>query len=152
MHRAYIMDKKRIGGSNMRECKNCRNLIPGGMRICPHCGTMPKSVPKQFYLYAVLTVIAAGSAVYFRPFAGGAAIGSASPGMLIASFAIFILLAVFFLAVSLVLIVNGTDGDKESRFSREERKRFAAMQQHIRSQHHFYEDGKYCSVCGHRKE
>lgn len=135
----------------MRECKNCRNLIPEGMRICPHCGTLPKSVPKQFYLYAVLTVIAAGSAVYFRPFAGGAAIGKVSPGALIASFAIFILLAVIFLAVSLVLLAIGTDGDKENKFSREERKRFANMQQHIRSQHHFYENGEYCSVCGHKK-
>lgn len=136
----------------MRECKKCRNLIPDGMRICPHCESLPNSVPKQFYLYAVLTVISAISAVYFRPFAGGAVMGEMSPGALIAGFVILVLFALIFLAVSVILLVAGKDADRSQKLKAAERRRIKNMQQHIRSQHHFYENGSdYCSVCGHRR-
>ena len=135
----------------MRKCDNCKNLIPEDMKICPHCGLLPPTLYPQFFLYAALTVIALICAVYFRPFAGGTVIGSASSGVLWAAFVIFLLFALVFLAVAVILLRAYRNRSFKQPLTKAERARFIRMKQHIESGHHYYEDGKYCSVCGHKK-
>lgn len=87
----------------MRECENCKNYIPEGMKICPHCGKLPPTLWPQFGVYAALTLIAVACAVYFRPFLNGPAMGEVAQGVLWVAAVIFIVFGVIFLGVSVII-------------------------------------------------
>lgn len=69
----------------MRECENCHNLIPEGMKICPHCSGLPPTLFPHFFVYLALTCVAIGAAVYFRPFLDGPASGQVVNGVSVGS-------------------------------------------------------------------
>ncbi len=136
----------------MRECESCKNYIPEGMKICPHCGKLPPTLWPQFGVYAVLTVIALVCAVYFRPFLDGPAIGEVSRGVLWAAMVIFVVFGLIFLGVSVIIARDYKGRTYRDKLTKQERERFIKMKQHIESKRHFYEkDVAYCTVCGNKK-
>ncbi len=136
----------------MRECEKCKNFIPEGMKICPHCGKLPPTLWPQFYLYAVLTIVAVVCAVYFRPFLSGPAIGEVSTGVLWVAMVIFAVFGLIFLGVCVIVARDYSHRSFREPLTKQERLRFVNMKQHIESNRHFYEnDVPYCTVCGHRK-
>ena len=136
----------------MRECENCNNFIPQGMKICPHCGKLPPTLWPQFGVYAVLTIIAFVCAVYFRPFLDGPALGEVSKGVLWVATVIFLVFGVIFLGVSIIILREYKNRTFREPLTKQERTRFVNMKQHIAGTRHFYEDNlDYCTVCGHRK-
>ncbi len=136
----------------MRECAKCKNKIPEGMKICPHCGKLPMHLGGKFVLYIVLTLVAIASATVFRPFAGGMYIGKESQAMLWIAFCVFCLFAVIFISVVLILWYDYSHRTVREKLSTAEVQRFVNMKKHIESKHHFYEKGeRYCSVCGYKK-
>lgn len=135
----------------MNKCENCNNHIPDGMKICPHCGLLPSKLFPYFYLYMVLTFIAVGCAVHFRPFLGSPAYPKVTMGMLWVSFLIFAVFGCIFLFVSLVMLRNYKNRSFRERLTKQEVIRFVNMKDHIKAGRHSYENGKYCSICGHKK-
>ena len=65
---------------------------------------LPPTLRPQFGVYAVLTIVAIVCAVYFRPFLNGPAIGEVSQGVLWVAVIIFIVFAVIFLGVSVIIM------------------------------------------------
>lgn len=136
----------------MRECENCKNFIPQGMKICPHCGKLPPTLWPQFGIYAVLTVVALACAVYFRPFLNGPAIGEVSTGVLWVATIVFVVFGLIFLGVSIIIMRDYKNRTFREPLSKAERARFVNMKHHIEAKRHFYEENiDYCTVCGHRK-
>lgn len=136
----------------MKQCENCNNYIPVGMKICPHCGKLPPTLWPQFFIYAALTVIAAVCAVYFRPFLGGPVIGEVSQGVLWVALIIFAVFGVIFLGVSIIVARDYAHRSFREPLTKKERVRFINMKQHIEKNRHFYEpELDYCTVCGHKK-
>ena len=136
----------------MREFENCKNYIPEGMKICPHCGKLPPTLWPQFGVYAVLTLVAFVCAVYFRPFLSGPAIGEVSQGVLWVAMVIFVVFGLIFLGVSVIIMRDYKNRTYRGKLTKQERERFVKMKQHIESNRHFYEKGEsFCSVCGHKK-
>ena len=137
---------------DMRECESCKNLIPDKMRICPHCGKLPPTLWPQFYLYVVLTLIAFGCAVYFRPFLNGPMIGEAAMGVLWVAEIIFLIFGIIFINVSIIVAKDYAKRSFEEMLTKQERIRFMNMKQHIAAGRHFYDEGgAYCTVCGHKR-
>ena len=59
----------------MRECENCKNYIPEGMKICPHCGKRMRTPMTTFEkVYAAVRLIPRGSVATYGQIA--AAIGN----------------------------------------------------------------------------
>ena len=135
----------------MTKCENCKNKIPDGMKICPHCGLLPPRLFPKFWLYLVLTLIAIGSAAYFRPFADPPAGDSVSVGTLWAAFVIFTVFALIFAFVCLVLGSGYARRSYRGRLTKAEVNSFVAMKKHIEAGHHTYDKGVYCTVCGRKK-
>ncbi len=136
----------------MRDCAKCKNRIPDGMKICPHCGKLPIRLGGKFVLYIVLTLVAVSSAAVFRPFAGGMYIGKESQAMLWIAFCVFALFALIFLCVVLIMWYDYSHRTVREKLNAAEVQRFVNMKKHIESSRHFYEKGeRYCSVCGHKK-
>ena len=135
----------------MRECENCHNHIPEGMKICPHCGKLPPTLFPHFYVYLVLTFIAIGAAVYFRPFLDGPASDQVVKGVLWAAFTIFVFFALIFACVCVIVARDYSNRSFKEKLTKAERVRFINMKQHIESRRHFYDKDEFCTVCGHRK-
>ena len=135
----------------MRKCENCKNKIPDGMKICPHCGLLPPRLFPNFFLYLALTAVAIVCAVRFRPFLGAPAYPQVTMGMLWTSFIIFAVFALIFLFVSLTLLNAYRNRTYKGKLTKAEVNRFVNMKKHIETGNHVYEDGKYCVVCGHKK-
>ena len=136
----------------MRDCQNCNNRIPDGMKICPHCGKLPMRLTPSLPLYGFLAIVAMVSAFLFRPFAYGPYIGEVGSGMLWVAFCIFCVFAFIFISVCVILINDYTHRTVREKLSKEEISRFVKMKQHIESGRHYYDAGsKYCSVCGKKK-
>ena len=136
----------------MRECENCKNYIPNGMKICPHCGKLPPTLWPQFGVYAVLTIVAFVCAVYFRPVLNGPAIGEVSTGVLWVATIVFVVFGLIFLGVSIIIAREYSNRTFREPLTKQERARFVNMKHHIESKRHFYEDKvDYCTVCGHKK-
>lgn len=135
----------------MKTCKNCRNGIPDGMKICPHCGKLPPQLFPNFYLYLVLTAVAVASAVCFRPFSVGKFGGQLSSGMLWVSFCVFVIFALIFASVCLVVYADCKRAGKGEKLSRAEITRFKNMRRHIAAGRHYYANDEFCTVCGHRR-
>ncbi len=136
----------------MTECENCKSLIPENMKICPHCGKLPPTLWPQFFLYVLLTVVAFGSAAYFRPFLNGPVIGEAAVGVLWVALVIFIIFGIIFLNVSIIVMKDYKNRSFKGKLTKAERQRFIKMKQHIDGGRHFYDEGgMYCTVCGHKK-
>lgn len=133
----------------MKKCSRCENMIPEGMKLCPHCCPVPPKLPSKFGLYCVLCLVALFCAFWFRPFAGGTVISQADTVVLWAAFVIFTLFGLFF-----AFIAYAIKKDYLSHgfgLTKAERTRFIKMKQHIESGHHHYEGSKYCSICGHKR-
>lgn len=136
----------------MRECEHCQNMIPDKMRICPHCGKLPPTLWPQFYIYALLTLIAFGCAVYFRPFLNGPAIGEAATGVLWVAEIVFLVFGIIFINVSIIVAKDYSNRSFKEKLIKQERIRFVNMKQHIEAGRHFYDEGGvYCTVCGHKR-
>ena len=120
------------------------------MKICPHCGLLPPTLYPQFFLYLALTLIAAASAVYFRPFLDGPAIKNAGSIGLWAAFIVFVVFALIFAFVTLVLLRAYKNRSYKGKLTKAERDYFIKMKKHIELGRHSF-DGKYCTVCGKRK-
>lgn len=135
----------------MRECENCHNLIPEGMKICPHCSGLPPTLFPHFFVYLALTCVAIGAAVYFRPFLDGPASGQVVNGVLWAAFTIFVFFAIIFTCVCVIVARDYSHRHFKGKLTKAERIRFINMKQHIESGRHFYDKGEYCTVCGHKK-
>lgn len=135
----------------MRECENCHNHIPEGMKICPHCGKLPPTLFPHFYVYLALTLIAIGAAVYFRPFLDGPASDQVVKGVLWAAFTIFVFFAIIFTFVCVIVARDYSNRSFKEKLTKAERVRFINMKQHIESRRHFYDKDEFCTVCGHRK-
>ena len=134
----------------MKVCKNCRNAIPEGMRVCPHCEKMPPRLFPNFYLYLFLTLVALGSAVYFRPFAGGRMLGELSTGTLWASFCIFLLFTAVFAFVCMAVLRDCRKA--KLKLSRAEAVQYKNVCRHIAAGRHYYDNGEFCTVCGYRRK
>ena len=136
----------------MRECEYCKNMIPEKMRICPHCGKLPPTLWPQVYLYALVTLIAFGCAVYFRPFLNGPVIGEAAAGVLWVAEVVFLIFGVIFLNVSIIVAKDYSNRSFKEKLTKQERVRFINMKQHIEAGRHCYDEGGvYCTVCGHKR-
>lgn len=135
----------------MTRCENCKNKIPDGMKICPHCGLLPPRLFPKFWLYLLLTLIAIVSAAYFRPFADPPAAGSVPAGTLWAAFVIFTVFALIFAFTCFVLGSSFARRTYKGRLTKAEVDRFVAVKNHIEAGRHTYDKGGYCTVCGHRK-
>ena len=129
----------------MRECENCHNLIPEGMKICPHCSGLPPTLFPHFFVYLALTCVAIGAAVYFRPFLDGPASGQVVNGVLWAAFTIFVFFAIIFTCVCVIVARDYSHRRFKGKLTKAERIRFINMKQHIESGRHFYDkrNGEY---------
>ena len=114
---------------DMRECEQCKNMIPDKMRICPHCGKLPPTLWPQFYLYVVLTLIAFGCAVYFRPFLNGPVIGQTATGVLWVAEVVFLIFGIIFLNVSIIVMKDYRNRSFKDKLTKPERERFIKMKQ-----------------------
>ena len=122
------------------------------MKICPHCGKLPPSLWPQFYLYALLTVIAFVCAVYFRPFLNGPVIGETAIGVLWVAEIVFLIFGIIFINVSVIVAKDYANRSFKEKLTKQERIRFINMKQHIDAGRHFYDEGGlYCTVCGHKR-
>lgn len=136
----------------MRECESCGNYIPDKMKLCPHCGALPPVLWPHFYVYALLTVIAAAAGVYFRPFGNGPVQGELSQGTLWVALVVFCVFFLIFLFVSIILLRDYNRRSYRGKLTKAERTRFINMKKHINSGRHFYDkELPYCTVCGHKK-
>jgi len=134
----------------MKICKNCKNAIPDGMKLCPHCEKLPPQLFPIFYVYMLLTLTALAAAVYFRPFANDAMLEKVSVGMLWVAFVIFIIFALLFIFVSTAVLRDCRHVPHSERLSRQETVRYKNMRRHISAGRHYYTDSEYCNVCGRR--
>lgn len=136
----------------MKVCNNCRNAIPDGMKICPHCTKMPTQLFPNFYIYLALTIVATVSAVCFRPFAVGKAAAQLSTGMLWVSFCIFAVFALIFAFVCLTVLSDYKNTKPEHRMSVAEINRYNNTRRHINEGRHVCGPDGFCTVCGKRRK
>lgn len=121
------------------------------MSICPHCGKLPPRLFPTFFVYLFMTLVAVGSAVYFRPFGGSPAEGLVKPGVMWVSFALFLVFALIFAFVCFVTWNNYSKRSYRKKVSKPELERYLSMKKHIEGDRHIYENGSiYCSICGAR--
>lgn len=135
----------------MKQCKNCRNGIPDGMKICPHCGKLPPRLFPNFYIYLVLMLVAFGAAVYFRPFSNAAMLAKVAAGTLWVSFCIFLIFGLLFAFVSITVLRDCRSVPKSERLTGAETIRYKNMRKHIAAGRHYYAQDDFCTVCGHRR-
>lgn len=135
----------------MKICKNCRNGIPDGMKTCPHCGKLPPQLFPNFFLYLVLTLVAFGAAVYFRPFANAAMLEKTSSAMLWVAFVIFIVFGLLFAFADVAVFKDCKSVPAEEKPSRAEVTRYKNMRRHISAGRHYYAQDDFCCVCGRRR-
>jgi len=132
----------------MTTCPKCKNLIPEGMKLCPHCGLLPPRLFPKFFLYILMTAVAVISAVIFRPFAGAPQAESVSMGVLWSAFVIFCVFALIFIFVSVVLWRDYSRRSYRGRLTKSEVARFVRMKKHIEQGNHSYGKNGFCTVCG----
>ncbi|MDO4816704.1 MAG: hypothetical protein Q4A83_08965 [Bacillota bacterium] len=135
----------------MKVCNNCRNGIPDGMKICPHCSKLPPQLFPNFYLYLVLTIVALGASVYFRPFANVSMLEQVSVGMLWVAFVIFAIFGLLFAFVSVAVFRDCKHIPASEKLGRSEITRYKNMCRHISAGRHYYAQDDFCTVCGHRR-
>lgn len=135
----------------MKKCEKCKNYIPDGMKICPHCSLLPPRLFPNFYLYLALSVVAIVCAVRFRPFMGSPSYPQVSMGMLWTAFIIFTVFALIFLFVCFTVLRAHKNRTFKGRLSKSEVNYFVNTKKHIEADKHSYSNGKYCEVCGKKK-
>ena len=135
----------------MKKCDNCKNYIPEGMKLCPHCALLPPRLFPNFFLYLALSAVAVVCAVRFRPFAGAPSYPQVSMGMLWTAFLIFSVFALIFVFVCLTTFGAYKNRTYKGRLTKQEVAQFVRMKKHIEAGKHRYDNGKYCTVCGKKK-
>lgn len=135
----------------MKKCDKCKNYIPDGMKLCPHCSLLPPRLFPNFFLYLALSVAAIACAVRFRPFWGSPAYPQVSMGMLWTAFIIFAVFALIFVFVCITVLRDYKNRSFKGKLTKGEVNYFVNMKKHIEGGKHSYDNGKYCAVCGKRK-
>ncbi len=135
----------------MKVCKNCRNGIPDGMKICPHCEKLPPRT-SNVILYLVLTLVAFAAAVYFRPFANADMLEKTSQGMLWVAFVIFIVFGAIFAFACISLLKACKRVPEDKKLTRLELMHFKNVRKHISIGRHYYGADGFCAFCGQRKK